>query len=973
MQTLSEFLSDSPVKNSYKPMRYRAVWWHLSVFCAWLATGTLPCTMANDLQAKRIQSWEFQRNDDRNSDQWPDGWRRQIGRDYPQYIPMRIVPRDIAQRAELAEAQLTLARIWTAAEQRQLTLPQTIESLPEPLANLFDRIKQNDSCLEIRMDGGMAELVSPLFELDPRFGYSIEGEVACDKLDGYRAWFELALLDDQRAPIRTEVAPEISGTVPWRFVSTRMYDVQLPNLKYGQIVIKIEPQNTRQITGIARFDSLHLVRIPRLTLACKAPHHVISPNAPVEISCHASGLQSEDNQVRFQLVDHAGVLINEELVQLKINPSGQESTNNVVKSVPRKDSNAPHYVSKSRTQPPTMSNSGAEQLSDGTAIWKLSVPLAGFYRVRVDLGEASRRLRTREISLAVFENTGVPAGNPYGLSFPHFTAEFVPSHVPQLLQLCGANWAKFHVWFDNSQTAQADQLSWLVERLHSMNVKSIGKIDKPKSTLPGASAIPGVITSSSSLMANYFQPNTNWETELEPIILRMSMKLGWFQIGDDHDVGFAGRITANKDVADLRTRIQSYSQEELSLAIPWRWTQALPNEPELGWQATQFTVQPDLTASEMASYFVNKPALKHARWGTLDPLPRDKYSSLDRVRDLCERMIAAKHLGIEACFLTHPLDRQIGIYNPDGSAAELLIPWRTMAVNIGGAVPIGSIDMPSQSTNHVFRNGEQGVMIVWNDRLTKERLYLGDKVEGSDIWGRAVEVLTHRDAGNRLEQEIDVGPWPLVLSGISIPVAEWGQAFQLKTKNLDSSVDHKKTLNLALTNTFGQAIHGKVRAIAPALIQANSPPLTIQLHADGPKDFDMPIVLNSNASAGLHTIRFDFDITADRRYQFSMYRNLTLGLGDVQMDWLVLRQEDGRTILRLELQNHGTQPISFDCKLFPPSRPYQRFQISQANPGRTVREFWVALPTESKFNELWLRCEQIGTSRVLNYRLATPP
>ncbi len=936
----------------------------ISMCCLLITIASVPeFGFADDLQAKRIQSWKFQRNEDRNSDQWPDGWRRQIGREYPQYIPIQIVPRDLAKFNQFIDAQHTTARLWSAAEQKELRLPQTIESIPESLAAVLDNLEHNNHCLEIRMDGGKVELESAPFELDARFGYSVEGEVSCDTLDGYRAWFELSLLNSQQKLLRTQAAPSVSGTKPWSIVSTPMFDNQLSELQYGKLVIKVEPTSAARITGKVRFDALHLVRIPRLTLSCKAPSHVTSPAEPIEIVCHATGLRSDDNEVFFQLVDHTGKIIQQQKVKLKLNSA--TLSNELAKAKPEKTPSpkAPHYVSRSKSNGRTPGAFGALPLVDGTALWKLALPLPGYYRVRVDLGEASRRMRTREISVAVIEPGLAATSNPFGLSFPPFSSTLTPSDVPRLIQTAGANWAKFHIWFEADQTSHAEQLSWLVERLHSLNIKNIGKVTKPTVTPTGMAATRDLA------MANYFQPNSNWETELEPIVLRMSMKLVWFQIGDDHDLGFISQPTASQDVADLRSRIQAYSQEELSLAIPWKWTEALPSDSTSSWQATQFVVQPELSAPELASHFAEKPTHNMIRWGTLDPLPADRYTTLDRVRDLCERMIAAKRLGAEACFATQPLDKQRGIFNPDGTAGELLIPFRSMALNFGGAKYVGTIDMPSGSINYVFRNGDDGVMILWNDRDVVEKLYLGDDVKGHDVWGRTVEVQTHRETSERTEQSLDVGAWTLILSGISIPVAEWGRAFQLKSKNLDSSVDQTKVLQMTLANTFGQAVSGKVRAVAPSLIQPTSPAMQFQLHDDNPRDLEMPIVLTSNASAGNHTVRFDFDINADRRYQFSMYRQITLGLNDVQMDWTLQRQADGRTVLRLELQNHTADAVSFDCKLFPPARPYQRFQISRANPGRTLREFWVALPMDIESKEFWLRCEQVGTNRVLNFRV----
>src|SRR5690606_37731145 len=59
---------------------------------------------AQDLQAEKIHGWDFQRDDDRNLDQEPDGWRRRRDRQHPAYVSSRIVSRD-EQRARAANAE----------------------------------------------------------------------------------------------------------------------------------------------------------------------------------------------------------------------------------------------------------------------------------------------------------------------------------------------------------------------------------------------------------------------------------------------------------------------------------------------------------------------------------------------------------------------------------------------------------------------------------------------------------------------------------------------------------------------------------------------------------------------------------------------------------------------------------------------------------------------------------------------------
>ena len=110
-----------------------------------------------------------------------------------------------------------------------------------------------------------------------------------------------------------------------------------------------------------------------------------------------------------------------------------------------------------------------------------------------------------------------------------------------------------------------------------------------------------------------------------------------------------------------------------------------------------------------------------------------------RVADLVRRMIDAKLQGAEAVFCPEPFSTDRGLMNDDGTPGELLLPWRTTALMLGGAKYLGSLQLPGGSTNHIFLRDGEAVMVVWNDRPTRETLYLGEKVRQVDLWGRSTK------------------------------------------------------------------------------------------------------------------------------------------------------------------------------------------------------------------------------------------
>jgi hypothetical protein len=64
-------------------------------------------------------------------------------------------------------------------------------------------------------------------------------------------------------------------------------------------------------------------------------------------------------------------------------------------------------------------------------------------------------------------------------------------------------------------------------------------------------------------------------------------------------------------------------------------------------------------------------------------------------------------------------------------------------------------------------------------------------------------------------------------------------------------------------------------------------------------------------------------------------------------------------------------PIEFDCLLMFSDRPRERFQILHSGPT-VERRLMLPRASELAGKSIWLRCEEIGTGRVLNQRISIP-
>ncbi|MFO1063866.1 MAG: hypothetical protein U0892_08395 [Pirellulales bacterium] len=945
--------------------------------------GSSDSVRADDLQAEEIRAWEFQRSEDRNADQWPDGWQRPKGRQFPSYISMKIQPRDPAAADMAKDAQFTLSR-WMLAYRLGKWPHQVMpERTPEQIVSFMDRWGV-DSCLQIDMNGGAGELLSPAFALDPRYTYSMDASLAVNGLKGHRAWVELIFNDADGAAIGHLRTPAVTGDKDWHTYMTSAFTHE--SLRMAQVIVHIDPTSPRALGGTVRVDGIRIYRMPKIELKIDLPHNVGRPNEPVEVTCAVLGIKNIDNRVSFKLLDFEG---NEKIrtsvslqslpesVPLPSQPLAAPATNETpaakkyVSARPsRADSRNRNSVAPPET--PVSGRTAAAQNNllahpeqkrvDGVAKWKFQVAEPGFYTIVVDLGRTTHRRQTRQVSLAIAPQTSLGVGGPFGWSMPAFNESYKPEDVPGYLNTAGVGWIKLPVWFSSDQPQHADSLAILLERLDHRKISCIGRLENP----PQDPNSPNF--GKSMPAASVFNNPETWEPQLEPVLTRMSMKLSWFQLGQDNDLSFIGNSKLIPLLTDIRNRMQSFSQE-MQLAIAWEWSEDLPDDKNLPWRASQMSATPQLTAGELTEYLSSSKQNGSTAWATLNPLPAQVYSLLDRCRDLTERMIAVKKTGAQAAFVTTPISAETGIFNPDGSAGEMLLPWRNLNRHLASADYLGSVKLPSGSTNHAFADGDQGLMILWNDRKVKERLYLGDDVQAIDLWGRTVEVKKEPSDHGTPEQEIEVGPWPIFVTGISVPVAKWRMQFQLNAADFANQSGHRAEIKVSVENTFRDSVQGAFTMKSNSLLQSNQNPVRIQLGATDRKDFDVQLALKPDASAGKHPLRFDFTLSGDQDVSFSCYESLSLGIGDVEILWDAIHDGNGNITLHMELNNKTNRPLSFKCKLHAPNQPYRGFQIPSAQPGHTIRDLRFPIGNLEADTTIWLNCVEPLTNRVLNYKV----
>jgi hypothetical protein len=155
----------------------------------------------------------------------------------------------------------------------------------------------------------------------------------------------------------------------------------------------------------------------------------------------------------------------------------------------------------------------------------------------------------------------------------------------------------------------------------------------------------------------------------------------------------------------------------------------------------------------------------------------------------------------------------------------------------------------------------------------------------------------------------------------------------------------------------------------PELWEASQHTAAFKLSANERHRRGFHVTLQPSVSSGEQAIRVDFQFTASRDYKFSIYRTLTVGLGDISVELTSRLDEKGNLIIEQQLTNTTDEFVSFNCNLTTSTRRRERHQIFNRGRGTTTIQF--VYPDGEKLlgETMWLRVEEIDGPRILNHQI----
>jgi hypothetical protein len=171
-----------------------------------------------------------------------------------------------------------------------------------------------------------------------------------------------------------------------------------------------------------------------------------------------------------------------------------------------------------------------------------------------------------------------------------------------------------------------------------------------------------------------------------------------------------------------------------------------------------------------------------------------------------------------------------------------------------------------------------------------------------------------------------------------------------------------------VTNSFSRGAGGVATLVVPEGWDVEPREIKFRLAAGEQAKYRFQITLPYNAASGSHLIRVDFKVRADQVCEFSVYRHLNVGMGEVHVDVATRLNPQGELEVQQRFTNKGTSQVSFRCQLFAPGRRRLKSQVIGLVQGSNVQAYVLPDGRELLGKTLWIRAEEMNGPRVLNYR-----
>jgi hypothetical protein len=599
--------------------------------------------------------------------------------------------------------------------------------------------------------------------------------------------------------------------------------------------------------------------------------------------------------------------------------------------------------------------SGAETLGPGRKrIWETLPELpAGWYEVSLVMTSRGHYVGDQTLDLVLLADSAPPVvpDERFGI-----VATDLPFdgwwELPDILSFLGTGRVKLAVWNKTGDIQQLDPAAFdrILAQLQELRITLTAcLVDLPPSIADKltarqrladaeqafAGAAPRVSTAD-SVWPQLLKANPeDWQPQLSGLIARHAAHLERWQLGADGSEAFVN------DKSMRQVYDQVYAQfaalvHEPDLAMPWpAWYELDGRLPA----TVALSVPPQVLPSQLPLYMQDLRGQKgHNLSLTLQLLDRKEYGRDVQIRDFAQRIVYA--LAADAKRIDVPLPFSVRHEGDDlvKQPQEMLMIMRTLMTTLGGSTFKGKVPIAEGVEAFLFERAGQGIMVLWDRGTTagvkQLAVNLGSRPQRIDLWGNVTPLLSPDDARSSGTTQLAIGPMPILLVDIDASTAMLRASVALDRPLLESSFQpHPRRLKF--TNPYRTAIGGTVKLKAPPGWTINPPTHTFTLNPGETFDRELTIEFPYNSFAGSKMLEAQFMVQSERNTNFSVPLTLRLGLSDVGMQTLALR--DGNdVIVQQTIQNYGERPIDYSSFAIFPGQARQERLVTNLAAGRTT-------------------------------------
>jgi hypothetical protein len=751
--------------------------------------------------------------------------------------------------------------------------------------------------LRFQLNGGNCAYFSPVIDVSADFNYVLVGQIKTKGLSLDEALLMIEFLDQAGKIVgTTPTSQRVRGDSDWTVV--RVGPLPAPaEAKTCRIACVTKAGDVPDLAGKVYFDDLWLGRLPRLEVETTGRYRLFDVGSDKRAKVIVRGDEGRDLRAKFYLFDADRKLLAEESLPVSRSPS------------------------------------------ESFAEWVIPAKDAGFYYLDVALEEGGRPVLRRQFPITVLPRQQGTARGEFGVSLP--ISDRGLELYEHLLEYSGCRWSKLPLWGPKipvRSPAEERGLAEFLERLSRRGYLVVGRLDGPPVEL--ADQLAENETSIADLVA--MSPNV-WGSSLESLLVRYSLKIVHWQLGDDHDRGFQLVGEVDRYLTAVQTEASRIGRD-IRLGVSWDYLARPPSSKSLAFLSVGDQVDADrpirgaapLSDEQIVEQIpLIKDVLRLAGesaelFVSITPLPEERYDRRSRIIDLARRAVAAKTAGASAIFLTGNGSQSLGMIDEDGAPNELFTIWRHLADNLGGMTYLGSLNDLVGVSNHLFVGGGRATLIAWSDEPSTVEAVLGRTAVVRDLWGRTIQ-----PASDSETRTIQVDDMPIVVTDVDEFLIRWQFGVRFAKGSVPGRFGAHEE-QIVVTNPLDVPVSGSAAPVFPP--EWNQRPEQIALNVL-PKETARETILISlpqGVSQGDYSIPIDFRLSADRSYRFRVFRPFRVGGDELRIEAKGRVLPSGSYEVDATVSNLTDKPMSLSASARTLSRPAELEFIPNLPAGSTT-------------------------------------